>query len=73
MTAETIASIFLWILGTYLGLGVLFVFPFQVKGIYVIDENAKGGSMGFRLIIIPGIIALWPFLLKKWLAKIEKP
>lgn len=67
MTGEFIANIFLWTAGIYLFLGVLFVFPFQIKGIFELDENAKGGSIGFRIIIIPGIIMLWPFLLKKWI------
>lgn len=64
---STIASIFLILLGIYVLLGFLFVFPFVFKGATQIDEAAHETGWGFRLLIIPGTIALWPVLLKKWL------
>ena len=51
----------------YLGLGVLFVIPFLIKGISKVDEGVHGGTTGFKIIIIPGVIVFWPVLLKKWL------
>jgi hypothetical protein len=50
----------------YLVAGVLFVIPFLVKGLIKVDESAHGGSLGFKLIIIPGVIVFWPVLLNKW-------
>jgi len=41
--------------------------PFVIKGVDRIDENAHGSSIGFRMIIIPGVIVFWIVLLKKWL------
>jgi hypothetical protein len=51
----------------YLLLGVLFVIPFLVKGLAKVDEDAHGGTIGFKIIIIPGVIVFWPFLLRKWM------
>jgi len=51
----------------YLGCGLLFALPFVYTGVKAIDENAVGGSWGFRLIIIPGTMVFWPLLLRKWI------
>ena len=56
----------------YLALGVLFVIPFLIKGLTKVDEGAHGGTMGFKIIIIPGVIVFWPMLLRKWMKQIEK-
>ena len=50
----------------YLLMGVLFVIPFLMKGLAKVDEGAHGGTIGFKIIIIPGVIVFWPLLLKKW-------
>ena len=50
----------------YLLLGVLFVIPFLMKGLTKVDEGAHGGTVGFKIIIIPGVIVFWPVLLNKW-------
>ncbi|MES1223279.1 MAG: hypothetical protein ABUT20_47735 [Bacteroidota bacterium] len=62
-----IVEIFLIVVAAYLILGLLFAIPFIVKGVTIIDEGAHGSSVGFRIIIIPGVIVFWPFLLKKWM------
>jgi hypothetical protein len=54
----------------YLLSGVLFVIPFLIKGITKVDEGAHGGSTGFKVIIIPGVIVFWPVLLRKWIKKL---
>jgi hypothetical protein len=64
-----IVEIILIIAVLYLLAGVLFVIPFLVKGISKVDEGAHGGTIGFKIIIIPGVIVFWPVLLKKWLEK----
>lgn len=69
MQAITIIQVILWLIAAYLGCGIVFSIAFLRKGIQLIDENARHSSIGFRLIILPGIIALWPFLLKKWLGR----
>ena len=66
--AVTILNIILTILLIYLSCGFVFAIPFVIKGANKIDEGAHGATWGFRLIIMPGTIVLWPVLLKKWIA-----
>jgi len=62
-------EILLIIAAIYLVLGVLFVIPFLMKGLNKVDEGANGSTIGFKIIIIPGVIVLWPVLLSKWMKK----
>jgi hypothetical protein len=65
---EGVASVVEVVLGAYLLLGILFALPFTLfKGIARLDPAAAAGSLGFRLLAIPGSVALWPVLLRKWL------
>ena len=56
------------ILGIYLAVGLLFAIAFAWKGAAAIDPAARDGTLGFRLLIIPGAAALWPILARRWLA-----
>ena len=51
----------------YLFAGFVFAIFFLTKGVEKLDEAAHGSGWGFRLIIFPGTVALWPILLKKWI------
>ena len=62
-----ITGILLFIIVLYLLCGLVFAIPFVLKGVTAIDEGAHGSSIGFRIIIIPGVIIFWPVLLKKWI------
>ena len=62
-----IISIILIVLAVYLAIGFLFAIPFVIKGIHKVDEGSHEGSIGFRIIIIPGTMVFWPLLLKKWI------
>lgn len=62
-----VVEIILIIVLTYLVLGVLFVIPFLLKGISKVDEGTHGGTKGFKIIIIPGVIVFWPVLFNKWM------
>ena len=50
----------------YLGAGVLFAPWFLARGAAVIDPSVPGSTFGFRIVILPGVVALWPVLLMKW-------
>ncbi|HXV75474.1 MAG TPA: hypothetical protein VD788_04080 [Candidatus Polarisedimenticolaceae bacterium] len=54
-------------LALYFGAGVLFAIPFVIRGVDRIDEVARHSGWGFRLMILPGSIALWPILLRRWI------
>ena len=67
-----IAAVFLIGLGVYLGCGFAFAVPFALVGVKQIDPHAEHGSWGFRLLIMPGAMALWPLLLKRWLSGVKE-
>ena len=60
--AQTVAEWLVGAAGLYLAAGVVFAVPFVVVGVGKIDQVAAQGSVGFRLIILPGVVALWPLL-----------
>jgi hypothetical protein len=53
------------ILFTYLGVGVVFAPIFVLFGVHRIDPGAHGSTWGFRLMIVPGVVLLWPLLLRR--------
>jgi hypothetical protein len=65
-------QIFLLIVLAYLVVGVIFSIFFYRKGLGSMDENAAGSTIGFKLIIFPGLVVFWPFLLLKWKREITK-
>jgi uncharacterized membrane protein YphA (DoxX/SURF4 family) len=67
-----ILNFFLTAISVYLIGGIIFAVIFIVKGVDKLDESARGSSIGFRIIIIPGTVIFWPLLLKKWLDS-QKP
>lgn len=65
-----------WMLGTasaYLGLGSIFAVAFLTRGVGRIDPAAADGSLGFRLILFPGVVVFWPLLLRRWIAGATSP
>lgn len=59
--------------GAYLLCGIVFAIPFALKGAGKIDPHAQHGSWGFRLLIVPGAMFLWPLLTSRWLRGIHEP
>jgi hypothetical protein len=62
-----VVEIIFMIVALYLFAGALFAIFFLIKGIQKIDPTVCGSGLGFRLIILPGVITLWPALLSKWI------
>ena len=50
----------------YVAIGLMFAILFVTIGIHRVDEQARGSSIGFRLIVVPGVATLWPLLLMRW-------
>lgn len=53
-------------LGIYGLVGLMFSLAFVTLGAGQIDDRAREGGWGFRLLLIPGSIALWPYLAQRW-------
>lgn len=51
----------------YAAIGFLFALVFVWRAAGVIDPVAAEGTLGFKILIIPGCAAFWPWLLKRWL------
>jgi hypothetical protein len=68
-----IAAAFLILLGVYLACGLVFAVPFVFGGVQRMDPHATRGSWGFRLLIVPGTMAFWPLLLRRWKQGIHEP
>lgn len=60
-------------LAAYAVAGVVFAAGFVTRGVGRIDPHAIRGSWGFRLSILPGTIALWPWLAWRWLTGVRRP
>jgi len=61
-----LASSFVLAAGIYLALGCLFAGPFVAVGVGRIDPDARQGTLGFRLLLVPGAVLLWPLLAWRW-------
>lgn len=71
--SQTVATVFVYALGAYLAIGVAIGVPFVLLGVQRIDPSAVGATRGFRAIILPGVIALWPLILRRWRRGAARP
>jgi hypothetical protein len=66
MTAVEIAT---WIVragALYGAIGLVTAIFLLAGGLRRLDPAAAQGGPGFKLLILPGMIALWPFLLRRY-------
>jgi hypothetical protein len=66
-----VAEIVVVAVSAYLACGLLFGLAFVTAGVGRVDAAARGTSPGFRLLILPGTAALWPFLVARWLRTVR--
>ena len=59
--AEAILTLGEW----WLWAGLAVAVPFLTFGIDRVDEDARGAYM-FRVLIVPGVVAIWPIVLWRW-------
>lgn len=60
-------------LAAYVGIGVFFALWFVLIGVRRVDHDAAGGSVGFRVLIFPASVALWPLLVVRASRGVEAP
>lgn len=66
MSAE-LARVIVFVGWSYVALGLLFAIAFIAIGVRVVEPKARGGSLLFHVLIVPGCAALWPVLALEWL------
>ncbi len=64
---ETVIQVFLVLLGSYSTLGFLFALYFLFVGARKIDPLMGNTKKSVRLLLFPGVLATWPFLIRKLL------
>jgi hypothetical protein len=67
VTDTIIATWLAYALIGYGAIGLLFSLFFVLLGVQSIDPAARGAGIGFRLIVVPGCVLLWPLLLTRWI------
>lgn len=53
--------------------GLLFAIVFLPRGILRLDERLHGSPYAVRLLILPGVAALWPLFAWRWLMHAPEP
>ena len=52
----------------YAAAGLLFALVYLIFALRRVDPGAAESPLRVKILIVPGIVALWPFLLLQWLA-----
>ena len=67
-----VAALFVDATAVYGMAGLVFAVPFVTMGIKRVDSVAEHAPLGFRLIVLPGVAALWPVMLVRWLRAVPR-
>ena len=67
-----VVELFVGGLVAYALTGAAFSAVFVLFGIHRVDPVAEHAPIGFRLIVMPGVAALWPLLLTRWLKAVSR-
>jgi hypothetical protein len=57
-------------LGVHAAIGLAVAVAFLLFGIARIDPAARGAH-GFRLVVLPGLVLLWPLVVLRWRAALR--
>ena len=69
----SLAYVIVLVAGVYLAIGLAFALLFVFRWVGRVDPAARGGTLGFRLLIIPGSAVLWPILAGRLLRGTTEP
>ena len=62
-----VAEVIVFFALAYVLCGLAVGVPFVLRGVDRVDASAQGASLGFRLLILPATVALWPLMVTKWI------
>ncbi|MFI5209598.1 MAG: hypothetical protein ACHQ2E_04055 [Gemmatimonadales bacterium] len=68
-----LARIIVAALCLYSGIGVGVALWIALRGLQRLDPVAEHGTWGFRLLILPGLTALWPLILARYIRGSGRP
>ena len=54
-------------LAVYVAIGILYAAHAHWKGLDPSDPDVASGTLGFRIAVTPGLVALWPILMRRGL------
>jgi hypothetical protein len=57
----------------YVAAGFGFAVTFLPRGVVRVDSRVAGAPVTLRLVILPGIVALWPLFAWRWIAGALEP
>lgn len=67
ISARTLVVLMLRAALVYAAVGGLFAVVFHGWGLRRLDPVAAGSTWGFRIVITPGVVLLWPWLARRWM------
>jgi hypothetical protein len=67
--AQVVVALVEW----YALAGVVFAVLFLPRAVARMDPRVAGSPKGLRLLILPGVAALWPLLAWRWMAGAREP
>lgn len=68
-----VAQPLIGLLGIYGLVGLVFAPFFVLVGAARLDASVRQSSWGFRLLIVPGVVAFWPLLAWRWWCGVQHP
>lgn len=73
--SEELANLIVTVMGVYVVIGSIVGLAYMFGSAGKIDPAAKGKGLPLRarLLILPGVIGLWPLMLTKLLVQTEPP
>jgi hypothetical protein len=69
----SLAHLTVLVAGVYLAIGLAFALIFVSRWVGRVDPGARTGTIGFRVLIIPGSVLLWPLLTGRLLRGSTEP
>lgn len=68
-----IAQIIALLVEIYALIGLAFAIVFLPRGILRVDDHLRGSPVAVRLLILPGVAALWPLFAWRWMTGQSAP
>lgn len=73
MSPEAFAQGWLVALGAYLACGGLFGVVFVARAVQRLEPGAARMPLAARVLVLPGVAALWPWMAWRWWRRVGPP